>query len=528
MYSDKEMTRSSVRDVVSVLFQHKWKIAILWLLVSATVTVMTYAAREVYESEAKLLIKLGRESVSLDPTVSGPTIGISQNRESEVNSELAILKSRYLAEYVVDTLGEEILLSEPDETPGANEAIERLREVRRRLREAGDARQDLMVSLDFETELKPYLKAVNRVMNNLSVSVEKKSNVINVTYAAQSPRIAQQTLSALLSSFLDRHIAIHSTQASPEFFEEQANELMSKLTEREQALHQFRQDHAIASIERQTETLLQEISDLYLEQYIGGLENAASQMASTEARVQTLEAATANRSRDIELQRVSGVTNPAADALVSLLANLRNEEIDLSSRYEDSYRPLVAVRRQIASTEADLKEGGYTRTTVTSGLDSNLQVLELMLEKERANYAGLQARQASLKAELTFKKDKLAELSRHDLEHNKLEREVGLLETEYIDYRDNLRRARISNALDLSNVSNVSIIQPATLPLGPARPNKPLNLALGVVLGLLMGVGFAFFLHYLDDSFKTNEDVRKQLALPVLAAVSLSEFKKCI
>ncbi|RYD40345.1 MAG: hypothetical protein EOP83_35425, partial [Verrucomicrobiaceae bacterium] len=53
----------------------------------------------------------------------------------------------------------------------------------------------------------------------------------------------------------------------------------------------------------------------------------------------------------------------------------------------------------------------------------------------------------------------------------------------------------------------------------PASPNVPLNLALGAVVGLIFGVGIAFFLEYLDTSVKSLEDVERYLQVPVLAVI---------
>lgn len=53
----------------------------------------------------------------------------------------------------------------------------------------------------------------------------------------------------------------------------------------------------------------------------------------------------------------------------------------------------------------------------------------------------------------------------------------------------------------------------------PVSPNVTLNLVLGAVVGLIFGVGIAFFLEYLDTSVKTLEDVERYLQVPVLAVV---------
>ena len=84
----EEITRQgSLRDLYCVLFRHKWKMVLFFLTVIITVTLGTFLAAEIYRSEAKLMVRLGRESVSLDPTATtGQIINVSQSRLDGINS----------------------------------------------------------------------------------------------------------------------------------------------------------------------------------------------------------------------------------------------------------------------------------------------------------------------------------------------------------------------------------------------------------------------------------------------------------
>jgi polysaccharide biosynthesis transport protein len=65
----------------------------------------------------------------------------------------------------------------------------------------------------------------------------------------------------------------------------------------------------------------------------------------------------------------------------------------------------------------------------------------------------------------------------------------------------------------------VEIIDPAEPSLRAVRPNKMLNISLGVIVGLAIGIGLAFFIEYLDTSVKTIDDVERALQAPVLGVI---------
>ena len=73
--------------------------------------------------------------------------------------------------------------------------------------------------------------------------------------------------------------------------------------------------------------------------------------------------------------------------------------------------------------------------------------------------------------------------------------------------------------LNLPKSSMVEIVDRAVQGLRPVRPNKPLNIALGVVVGLVVGIGLAFFIEYLDTSVKTIDDVERALGSAVLGVI---------
>jgi capsular polysaccharide biosynthesis protein len=93
-----------------------------------------------------------------------------------------------------------------------------------------------------------------------------------------------------------------------------------------------------------------------------------------------------------------------------------------------------------------------------------------------------------------------------------------------------IQAARIANAVSMvfqqqiptiMSVDNVTILNEAKLNATPApvRPNPMLNITIGLILSLMLGVGISLLLEYLDDSIKSEEDVLQYLQLPTLSVI---------
>lgn len=75
---------------------------------------------------------------------------------------------------------------------------------------------------------------------------------------------------------------------------------------------------------------------------------------------------------------------------------------------------------------------------------------------------------------------------------------------------------------ELMNVDNVSVLSRAILRENPepASPNPVLNMAIAAIVGLMLGVGIAFLLEYLDTTIKNEQDIEEVLGIPVIGVIS--------
>ncbi|MCU1807130.1 Wzz/FepE/Etk N-terminal domain-containing protein [Cytobacillus firmus] len=79
---------------------------------------------------------------------------------------------------------------------------------------------------------------------------------------------------------------------------------------------------------------------------------------------------------------------------------------------------------------------------------------------------------------------------------------------------------------EIMNVDNVSILAKAEVNSSPVKPNPYLNIAIATVVGLMAGVGLAFLLEYFDNTVKDEQDIERNLDLPILGVISIIDTAK--
>lgn len=91
-----------------------------------------------------------------------------------------------------------------------------------------------------------------------------------------------------------------------------------------------------------------------------------------------------------------------------------------------------------------------------------------------------------------------------------------------VDIANTTARVFEEKIATLMNVDNVSVLSPAVLKDNPqpVEPNPMLNMAIAAVIGMMLGVGIAFLLEYLDTTIKSEQDIEDILGIPVLGVVS--------
>jgi len=136
----------------------------------------------------------------------------------------------------------------------------------------------------------------------------------------------------------------------------------------------------------------------------------------------------------------------------------------------------------------------------------------------------LQSEVTEKKAGLDVLEQKVEDAKKKDFENSTKDQPYydALFKLQQMQVVHNLLYAKIkSMTIDaaIPTTTMVIVTDPAVPGKSPVRPNKPVNIVLGLIFGLIMGVGLAFFIEYLDTSVKTIDDVERTFQAPVLGVI---------
>ena len=227
-----------------------------------------------------------------------------------------------------------------------------------------------------------------------------------------------------------------------------------------------------------------------------------------------MAAALANAVADVymhqNLERNLNVTNEAARWLSEKIEEQRGKLAGAEQALQQ-YRVVNSI-----NVLPDITGDG-----VGEDIKSQYAVAQAQFANYSQRYTNEHPKMIELKAQIGSLKNKIHGLESSDLgdkttEYRDLERQVLTNKRMY-----NILLARLKE-IDLSStltVNNISIIDMARVPVKPLMPNVPVNMSVAVVVGLMFGIGLAFFVDYLDTTVKSPEDIKVTLELPFLGGI---------
>ncbi len=456
----------TIWDFVGIA-QRQWRLILLgWAGTMVLAIVGTLLMTPKYRSEALLLVRLGRENLGVEPIAgladkSG--VNMVDTRENEVNSMANVLKSRQLAEQVIDRVTPAVVLDDEDSLKD------------RVLAKIGN-------------RLFPYYaigdrdKAVHKLQTKLRIKPLEKSSVIRVSYDAKDPLQAQKIVGTMVESYLAHHSQIHRTSGSLEFLEHELNEKRRQLLAKEAELRKLKSESGLVAPPEQRSALVGRVSKLKSD----WMDSTANHLA-LQTELETLANSLQTMPETQVATQMTGAGNSAVDGIRSKVFDLQTQLNELLSKYTEEHIKVKQLREAIASAESILQEEEKSRRQTTQGRSRSFDETSLLVVRKQAERDALAEKIASLTTLLAGEEQNLEVLSAVELQIEQLSREISMLNSSYHKYSSDVERARIDSDLELKSMTNVSVAQSASLNYMPVFPIVPLNFALGGVLGVFFG-----------------------------------------
>lgn len=247
---NEERSRMSLRGFLTVIFKRQNTIVLFFGVTVCTVAIASFLATPTYEATAQVLVKVGMEAV-YTPTL--PTRDTEQivrvDRQQQINSEIEILRSRFLAQKVVESLRPEVIYKDLDNSG---------RGFLSNLFRATEADQSPAQS-DGDSIIE---QAVTNLQKNTTIGAVKSSDVINVSFRHTDPQVAAKVVNVLVDFYLDRRLHVHKNPDSYTFLRDQSQIMENELQRSAESLNHFKKQHDITSLQEERTVLLKQQADL--------------------------------------------------------------------------------------------------------------------------------------------------------------------------------------------------------------------------------------------------------------------------
>ncbi|HME43113.1 MAG TPA: Wzz/FepE/Etk N-terminal domain-containing protein [Syntrophorhabdales bacterium] len=457
---EEQQQAYSLRDLMAILFKHKYKILIPFVVIAIGTLVVArlWFSPKQYVARAVLMVKFGREFQSVSELPGQERPGI--NQEAIINTEMQILTSSDLAKKLLETAGAYNLYPDLAKSPAQGPALQEI------------------ASLQFRQNL--FVKPVSR------------TNLIEVYYRHDNPVVAAKAVNQLVDLFQEKHLQVFSENKTP-FLEEQEKAYQEKLKESENRLAGFRQRYEVYSLEQQKSLLITQRSAV------------DTQVKTEESRIKELQ------ERYAYWKNSSNIVNDAvANGLRTQINTSEIKEQQLLQKYTETNRLVQEVRRDIQLAKEQLRKQEDDVRKV------NLATIESELNPLLVKVASLKQQLAEVDAKIRF-------IDQREEQSHELRRDVADNESNYQIYLKKSEEARISEDLDRRKMTNIQIIERASVPLMPIQTDKKKVYGIGFFLAVAFPLGLAFVSEMLPQGLTIPHYAEKKLRLPVLIAIPLKK-----
>ena len=461
-YGQSTGIQRSFQDYVMILRERIWYVVVVSLTVFTLTVLFTFTRTPLYKALASVQI-FRRDPVAAQVQGQNGSISTEVTSTEDLNTQVKILESTSIAQRVADSLNDEDLRKflAPYQRAGASP---------------------------------PSAAAI--VYKNRQIVPQRLSLVIEVEYTHPDKFMAAKVADLLVSEYIAYNQGLRTDESmkAVEDLKVQADEQEIKVKDLANSLLAYRQKNNMVSLDARKDIVTDKLKTL--SNYVT---EASSRLQDAEVRwKQVLER---KNSPDALLGLGYIAAQPLINPLQQQVATQKIAIAELSQHYRDKHPKMIEARRSLLETEAQLQRA----------LDAAAAQIEADYQTAKRDYD-------SAHDALDAQEKQSLDLDSYGVAYSNLDRDYHINEQLLEGILGRMRESSVTSDVE---TESAHIVDHAAPPTRLFSPNIPVNLALGAVGGLSLGLAFAFFVAFIDDRVKSAFDVEVVIGLPVLGIVPL-------
>ncbi|HEX8307476.1 MAG TPA: polysaccharide biosynthesis tyrosine autokinase [Allosphingosinicella sp.] len=462
----KSESRFDVNEIWRIVTKWWWLIAGIAIACLLAAIVISLMITPQYRAEAT--IEVNPEGVQVVGEKIGDVQPNQMNDRAFINTQVGLLKSRSLAERVARS------------TNVANDPTMFDQELPRQQRESA---------------------AAGMVEGSVTIEPPRDTTLISIAVEGPNPELTAKLANAYADNFIQSNMErrYEATSYARNFLQQRIAAVKTRLEQSERQLVAYAKAQGIITLAVDTGGT----GSVRQEQSIDAATLIQTNNALAQAKSDRIAAEQRFRQGAGAQSRAAAISDPTVQALGQQRAALEAQYQQKLALFKPDFPEMVQLRSQIDSLDKGIAR---QRSNVSGSASGTLQ----------ADYQAALARENALQAKVSEGKAGLMALRERSIQYTILQREVDTNRSLYDALLQRFKEVGVAGGVG-ANV--VSVVDRAQVPGGPFKPNLPLNIMIGLFVGILLGLGTAFTIEWIDDTVKTPDDVATKLGLASLGVI---------
>ncbi len=465
--------------LIELLYRKKYLFFIVFVLVTIMSIIYSYTAKKKYRASAVILVE--RDKI-INPLMRGLAVDTNPSERLMTIRQLITSRSRLL------------------------QVIKEL---------------DLDLEVKSELGLENLIESMKRAITIRNTG----NNLYTISFEGSEPEKVKNITNTICNLFIEENLGVGRGEAHDafEFIKAQLALYEKKLEDSENALRLFKEEN---------------IGQLPGEENVNLGRLMKYQTSLSQAEIELKEALLKRELLEKQLSAENPLISFSSSdkSLEIRLVNLESELNFLLTKYTEKYPEVIKLKTQIEEIKELISKKEERNNKDSAFKEIKTEILNPLHQKIKEDLneiniaiSSLQTRIKDYKIKVELYEDKVKSIPTQEQELAQLSRGYSVNESIYRTLLNKLEEARISKELDLQgNTSKFQIIDAAQLPLLPKKPNRPMLILIGMILGLCAGTGIIFLFYYTDSSIATPNEAKTYFNYPILASIPRIETSQDI